>query len=444
MIGAPTTIDKRLADSGVPWIGRVPSHWTITRFGRDVRVNEGQVDPRVEPWASMILLAPNHVESGTSKILGLESAKGQGADSGKYLVRTGQVVYAKIRPALNKVTIAPQDCLCSADMYAMSGNPNIVDHRFLVYWMLARPFVTFASLTSYRVKMPKINRDELSGAPWARPPLEEQRQIADFLDRETTQIDGLIAKQEQLIVGLSERRLAVIDRAITKGLDPTALMIASGEKSLGDVPAHWKLCRIKDVGRAIIGLTYAPEDVVTDEESSTLVLRACNIQDGSISLADSVYVKKRIPSHLRLLEGDIVVCARNGSAKLVGKNATATSEVAGQTWGAFMAVLRSSQHAYLRWILSSQLFTSQTGLYTTATINQLTSSTLHNLRIALPPARERESISKYLDEQTAKIDALIAKAKEFIALARERRAALITEAVTGRVDVSTGKALEGA
>lgn len=269
--------------------------------------------------------------------------------------------------------------------------------------------------------------------PLPLPPADEQRRIADFLDRETTQIDTLIAKQEQLIAGLSERRLAVIDRATTKGLDPAAPTIASGEKSLGDVPAHWKLCRIKDVGRAVIGLTYAPEDVVSEEDGGTLVLRASNIQNGSISLVDTVYVKKTIPAHLRLLKSDIVICARNGSAKLVGKSAPAVSEVVGQTWGAFMVVLRSSQNTYLRWILSSQLFASQTGLYATSTINQLTSSTLHNLRIALPPASEQESISSYLDEQTAKTDALIAKAEKFIGLARERRAALITEAVTGRM-----------
>src|SRR5690349_22029077 len=146
----------------------------------------------------MTLIAPNHIESGTGRILATETAAEQGADSGKYTVAGGQVVYSKIRPALNKVAIAPTDCLCSADMYAMTFTEQ-VDVRFAEYFMLARPFHTFAAVTSMRVKMPKINREDLADAPWLVPPTAEQRAIADFLDRETARIDTLIEEQQRLI-----------------------------------------------------------------------------------------------------------------------------------------------------------------------------------------------------------------------------------------------------
>ena len=99
--------------SGTPWLGDVPSHWRISRFGYEAQVNGGQVDPREEPWSSMTL-EPHHqiaLSSGTGRILGRETAAEQGADSGKYLAKAGQILYSKIRPALNKVTIAVEDCL---------------------------------------------------------------------------------------------------------------------------------------------------------------------------------------------------------------------------------------------------------------------------------------------------------------------------------------------
>ncbi|MGV0770744.1 restriction endonuclease subunit S [Mycobacterium syngnathidarum] len=201
--------------------------------------------------------------------------------------------------------------------------------------------------------------------------------------------------------------------------------IDSGEPSMVSIPTHWRVLRVKNIGRAIIGLTYDPGDVVDDSSQGTLVLRAGNIQEGRLNFDDNVYVKKSVPPDLRLRCGDIVVCARNGSAHLIGKNAVATSEVAGHTWGAFMAVLRSGHNDYLRWVLNSRIFAAQTGLYSTSTINQLTSGTLHNLRFAMPPPREQRAVADFLDRETAQIDSLIEEQKQLVELLRERRQSLV-------------------
>jgi type I restriction enzyme S subunit len=179
-----------LVDSGNAYLGAVPAHWIVSRFSREMDVNGGQVDPRDDPWADMVLVAPNHIESGTGRIVGRETAREQGADSGKYLANVGQILYSKIRPALNKVAVATEGCLTSADMYPMSSRRGD-DHRYLMYFMLARPFHAFATLASLRVKMPKVNRDELGEAPFLRPPVEEQRKIAAYLDEQTAKIDTL-------------------------------------------------------------------------------------------------------------------------------------------------------------------------------------------------------------------------------------------------------------
>lgn len=281
---------------------------------------------------------------------------------------------------------------------------------------------------------------ELSGSSLAQvdvplAPLDEQRAIADYLDRETAQIDAFIAKNEELITLLTERRAAVIARAVTKGIDDAAELKPSGVPALGSIPTGWAVRRVRNVGRAIIGLTYAPEDICGEDDGGTLVLRAGNIQDSRLDLEDCVYVSKSIPDSLRLRLGDIVICARNGSARLIGKNALATEEVVGQTWGAFMAVLRTPTNEYLRWVLNSTIFTSSLGAFATATINQLTSSTLHSLQFALPPRDEQVAIAAYLEEATNSIDEAIRAAGRATDLARERRAALISAAVTGKIDV---------
>lgn len=211
--------------------------------------------------------------------------------------------------------------------------------------------------------------------------------------------------------------------------------IATGEPSMPRVPGHWQVLRVKNVGNALIGLTYDPEDVVDSANEGTLVLRSGNIQDGRLDLADNVYVAKSVPEDLRLRCGDIVICARNGSAHLVGKNAVATAEVVGQTWGAFMAVLRSAHNDYLRWVLNSQIFAAQTGLFSTATINQLTSGTLRNLRFAMPPPEEQWAIADYLDRETARIDTLIEEQQRLIEMLRERRTAVIAHATSQGKDV---------
>ena len=106
--------------SGVEWLGDVPKYWEVKRFKFLARVANGQVDPRRPEHRGKILVAPNHIRVGTGEIIHLETADNQGADSGKYEVRRGQVIYSKIRPNLRKAAIAPLDCLCSADMYPIA------------------------------------------------------------------------------------------------------------------------------------------------------------------------------------------------------------------------------------------------------------------------------------------------------------------------------------
>ena len=142
----------------------------------------GQVDPKQEPYSSMPLIAPNHIESKTGRLLKIESAYEQNAISGKYLFKPGDVVYTKIRPNLQKGFIATFEGQCSADMYALRPKPNKILTRFLFMILLSDFFARFANTRSIRTGFPKLNRKELSEFLFPVPPIKFQRDICSKLD----------------------------------------------------------------------------------------------------------------------------------------------------------------------------------------------------------------------------------------------------------------------
>lgn len=208
----------KMRDSGDDWIKEIPVTWKSMKFGRIARVTEGLVDPRDEPYRSMVLIAPNHIESGTGRLIQLETAAEQNAESGKYQCRAGNVVYSKIRPALAKVVIAPCDGLCSADMYPLDCT-ELVEPEWLFYLMLSTSFTAWAILESDRVAMPKINRESLFELGVHVPPKDEQRRVVAFISANVLKSDALLSKTQLSIDLLKERRSAFITAAVTGQID---------------------------------------------------------------------------------------------------------------------------------------------------------------------------------------------------------------------------------
>lgn len=208
-----------MKDSGVEWLGEVPAHWVVKKFSHCTIVKSGQVDPTRLPYSGFTLIAPNHIESGTGKIIGLEIAEAQGADSGKYLCSEGEVIYSKIRPNLAKVCLSPSnETICSADMYPISGI-NGLSNKFLYWSLLSNWFTSFVTLESDRVAMPKINREKLAEILLPIPPENEQAELAVWLINKTDIVDSLLEKARNGIELLQERRTALISAAVTGKID---------------------------------------------------------------------------------------------------------------------------------------------------------------------------------------------------------------------------------
>ena len=204
----------------------------------------------------------------------------------------------------------------------------------------------------------------------------------------------------------------------------------SGVPWLGEIPSHWQSKRLKFLGEIVLGLTYSPEDITTDTENSTLILRSSNVQNGKLAFDDNVFVTKNIPKKMITTENDILICSRNGSRALIGKCALIEGQALNQAFGAFMTVYRSPYRKFIYYMLNSEIFKSQLGTFLTSTINQLTTQVLGNFEISLPPDDEQKAINSFLDRELGKIDALIDKQQLLLDKLAEQRSAVITQAVT--------------
>lgn len=200
-----------MKDSGVEWIGSIPAHWEILNFKYIATIKSNLVDP--SQYLEYPQISPENIEKGSGRLLPCRTVKEVGVESNNHLFFRGQIIYSKVRPILNKVTIAPFDGLCSADMYPIETGIN---KKYLVYLMLSNVFLTQVKLvTENRVKMPKINQEEIARIIVCCPTSKEQEDIARLLDEKCAQIDRLIAIKQAKIEKLEQYKRSLIYEYVT-------------------------------------------------------------------------------------------------------------------------------------------------------------------------------------------------------------------------------------
>ncbi|WP_171231004.1 restriction endonuclease subunit S [Ruegeria sp. HKCCA6707] len=206
-------LDVPLKDSGSKWLGNIPEHWAVRPLKWRVRVQSGQVDPVADEFKSLPLIAPDHIEQRTGRIVEVRTADEQSAMSGKYLCAPTAVLYSKIRPALRKAAVFGNECLCSADMYALNPGDEVM-RDYLLFFLLTEAFSAYAELSSLRVAMPKVNREALGVVEICIPPLDEQRAIASYCSEENSKHLVAIDTVEQSVERLIEYRAALVTSAV--------------------------------------------------------------------------------------------------------------------------------------------------------------------------------------------------------------------------------------
>jgi type I restriction enzyme S subunit len=275
-----------------------PRDWPTRRLLDLVELPQGQVDPRSHPYCRWPLIAPDYVESATGRLLNPPTAEDQRAISGKYIVRSSDIVLSKIRPALRKVVRVKEDALCSADMYPLRPGLEI-DSGFLFWVLLGSDFSSFAESRAGRSGIPKINRSELREYKFALPPLHEQRRIAEVLDT----ADNLIrAEQDQL------NKLRAVRQGILRSkLDLDGLDARSWRHRLSE-----SLISIE------VGNSPDLQDTrAEDGEWGVLKVSAIRLDGLDSSENKAVHDPRLINSDLEIRDGDLLITRAN-TVSLVG------------------------------------------------------------------------------------------------------------------------------
>ena len=435
-------------DSGIEWLGEIPAHWVESSLKRIARIdNSGSYGE--EPESSDCVLAvattaqidmEGHFAVDDMPLRGFSHK-----DADRFRCRLGDILVVKSSGSISNV-ISGKTGIVDAN------TPEFVFSNFLLrviaHIQVANPRYLFlllsSDLTRERVKRmvagstyPNLRVDEYTSALLPVPPLPEQRAIAAFLDRETAQIDALVTKKERLIELLQEKRTALISHAITKGLDPDAPLKDSGVEWLGEIPAHWEVKKLKYL--LIEPLKYgANEPAVYTDHNLPRYIRITDIrEDGTLRDDSFRSIPEEIAKPYLLVGGDILF-ARSGAT--VGKTFQYDPSWGKAAYAGYLIRARLNECAvesdFVEYFTQSQGYTNWLlSNFIQATIQNVSAERYATLSIPFPLLLEQRAIAAFLDHETVKIDALIAKVQEAINHLKELRTAFISAAVTGKIDV---------
>lgn len=418
---------EQYKDSGVAWIGEIPAHWDAIKPKYLVNLQKGTKPKELTdemngnlPYLTMDVLRDRANKTTTYPITVDDLVR----------VKDGDILVLWDGANAGEVLLA-KDGYLSSTMARFGFDTDKLNSQYWFYFLkgLEPILKEFAGGTT----IPHLDSSKIMEEVYPIPSSEEQNAIVRYLDYKVAKIDQLIAESEVQIEELGKYKTAMISEVVTKGLNPDAPMRDSGIEWIGQIPEHWAVKRIKYVGKAENGLTYAPNDICDDTEG-TLVLRSSNIQNGKLAFDDNVFVRA-VPDSLKVRKGDIIICSRNGSASLVGKSALVEEDI-DACFGAFMMRFRSNLNSkYIHFLLTAAI-SHYKQLFTTTTINQLTIGLINNIAMPLiENITEQKVVVDYLDKKCADIDSAIKLLNDYVEQLKVYKTALISEAVTGQIDV---------
>lgn len=403
-------------DSGVEWLGHVPEGWEVAAPKRYIQSRSGgnQIKGQCadEPGENLF---PGFSASGQDVWLDDFQFDSCGLVLSAVGARCGKTFKAngKWGAVANTHCLFPRDGADRDFIWYVTNNED--------WWEkggTAQPFVSV---------------NETLNRAWAFPPLPEQQAIAAFLDRETAKIDGLIEEQRRLIALLAEKRQATISYAVTRGLDPNARLKPSGVDWLGDIPEGWEVVPVKAVATCNDEVLAEGTDPLTALEY--VEISGVDANYGIVETTETTF--GAAPSRARRIvrNGDVLISTVRTYLRAIAQVVEATPNLVASTG---FAVLRpkSVLSSFLGQVCRSEYFIAEVIARSVGvSYPAINASQIMALPVPLPPLSEQQAIAAFLDRETAKLDTLTEAATSAITLLQERRAALISAAVTGKIDV---------
>jgi len=434
--------DKRAAypaykPSGMDWVGDIPGHWDVRRVKYTASINDEALSETTNPEFEFTYVDIGSVDAVKGIVTTVVYRFEDAPSRARRIVRDGDTIVSTVRTYLRAIAPIrnPEDNLIVSTGFAVV-RPRTLNAGYLSYTLRSPFFVETVVSRSTGVSYPAINALEVGNIGVTIPPLEEQRAIAAFLDHETARIDALIEKKQRQIELLQEKRSALMSHAVTKGLDPDAKMKDSGVEWLGEIPAHWDLPPLYarysvELGKMLDAKRFTGNYLLP-------YLRNVDVQWDRVNVENlpEMDIEPDEYSRFTLADGDLLVC-EGGE---VGRTAMWSSEL---PVCAFQKAIhrvrpRSSQDVprFYYYIMRATAWSGVFLAYGNPnTIPHLTAEKLRVYRFPFPPHDEQEMIVQHLDFETQRIDALVAKVKTSIDKLQEFRTALVSAAVTGKIDV---------
>lgn len=418
--------------SGIKWLGEIPKHWEICKLNKVSYFINGYAFESSHFDYSFSIPVIRIGDIQNDKIIYHTCLMTKEQENLKnFMIYRGDIVIALSGATTGKFAV------CNSNKKAYINQRVAIirsDIKILKYYLSTFGFVNYIDMLCNGSAQPNISTKEVGNFKIPLPPLQEQKEIAEFLDKKCEKIQNYIDKKQKLITLLQEKKQALINEVVTKGLNPNIEFKNSGIAYLGLIPHHWEVVKVKYIATTNIGLVYDPSEIATNENVGYPVLRANNIQNGKIDYKDVIYVAKKIDDKQLAISGDLLMCVRNGSENLLGK--TAKIENNNFSFGAFTAIIRSDLNNYLYWIFQTEMLKKSISSFIVSIgIGQISQDDIKNFKIPLPPLHEQKEIAAFLDSKVAQIDSVIEKTKKQIELVKEYKNTLINEAVCGRINL---------
>jgi type I restriction enzyme S subunit len=432
-------------DSGIEWIGEIPQHWNATKLKHSLfKLESGNRESDSNKLDSGIFsIGGEHIRWDGKLTLSppryISKQYYNKLNGGKVLDK--DVLLVKDGATIGKTTFVnkpSQKFAVNEHVYILRSNEH-TSSKYLFYFIMSKTGQEQIQLQKRGAAQPGLNSRFSDIVILSVPPLKEQQAIATFLDRETSRIDALVEKKQQFIELLEERRSALISHAVTKGLDPDVPMKDSGIDWIGEIPEHWDTIRIKHVTyvKGRIGWHGLRSDEFIDE--GPFLVTGTDFVNGRINWDSCYHISKNRydqDSYIQLKENDLLI-TKDGT---IGKVALVKGLKSEATLNSGIFVTRPLSNNYITdfmyWVLNSEVFTAFFEYMSNGTtIQHLYQNVFNEFAFPIPSLQEQQAIADYIDRETSQIDTLIEKTEQSIKYLKEYRTALISSAVTGKIDV---------
>ncbi len=349
-------------------------------------------------------------------------------------------VVSTVRTYLKAITYIDieKSNLIASTGFAVIGPRNNLDSKYFSYLMMSNKIVDAICSLSRGVSYPAVTSTDVANLLIWYPALPEQKQIAKYLDHKTVKIDSLIEKKKRLIELLKEERTAVVNQAVTKGLDPNVPMKDSGIEWLGEIPEHWEVKSLKY--EVYVNKEALPD--TTDPDYEIEYIDIGNVTLGKIIDPPKLLTFENAPSRARRVvkKGDTILSTVRTYLKAIAFIDIENDNLIASTGFAVITPRDNIDSKYISYLMTCEkVIDTICSLSTGVSYPAVSSTTIENLIIWYPPMKDQNKIVQYIEKETSRIDSIISKSENEIELLQEYRTALISEVVTGKIDIREEK-----